>query len=351
MTELADVLLTIPNVSEGRDAAVIAAIGKAFGSAGARLLDTHADPDHHRSVYTLAAAVGEIAPALVAGARECLARLDLRSDRGSHPHVGVLDVAPVVYLNAARRGAACAEALVAGEELGRAGLPVFLYGELAGGRTRADLRRGGLAGLAARVAAGELAPDFGPHEALARASGGSTLDPRTGGRPGALDPRAGRPGALDPRAGRPGALDPRAGRPGALDPRAGRPSAIDPRAGAVLVAARPPLVAFNIELAAPASLADAQAIAAAIREGGLEGLPGVRALGLELPARGGVAQVSTNVEDHLAVPLAKIVEAVAKHAHVAGCELVGLAPAAAFEGFPEEVAVRNLRTVEDALAG
>ena len=292
MTELADVLLTIPNVSEGRDAAVIAAIGAAFGSAGARLLDTHADPDHHRSVYTLAAAVGEIAPALVAGARECFARLDLRSDRGSHPHVGVLDVAPVVYLDAARRGAACAEALVAGEELGRAGIPVFLYGVLAGGRTRADLRRGGLAGLAERVAAGKLAPDFGPH-------GGT----------------------------------------------------IDPRVGAVLVGARPPLVAFNVELAAPAALADARAIAAAIREGGPEGLPGVRALGLELPARGGVAQVSTNVEDHLAVPLAKLIEAVARHADIAGCELVGLAPAAAFDGFPDEVAVRNRRTLEEALAG
>ena len=330
MTELADTLLTIPNVSEGRDAAVIAAIGAAFESAGARLLDTHADPDHHRSVYTLAAAVGEIAPALVAGARECLARIDLRSDRGSHPHVGVLDVAPVVYLDAARRGAACAEALVAGEELGRAGLPVFLYGELAGGRTRADLRRGGLAGLAARVAAGELAPDFGPHEVIASAAARSTRAPAAA--------RLARPARRRARA----ALDPRAG---------GRPDALDPRAGAVLVGARPPLVAFNVELAAPATLADARAIAAAIREGGPEGLPGVRALGLELPARGGVAQVSTNVEDHLAVPLARLIEAVARHADIAGCELVGLAPAAAFDGFPDDIAVRNRRTVEDALAG
>jgi glutamate formiminotransferase/glutamate formiminotransferase/formiminotetrahydrofolate cyclodeaminase len=269
--------------------------------------------------------VGEIAPALVAGARECLRRIDLRQDRGSHPHVGALDVAPVVYLDRAGRGAACAEALVAGEELGREGLAVFLYGELAGGRTRAELRRGGLAGLAARVAAGEIAPDFGPAGAI---------DPRAGGSgPGALDPRAGGSG--------PGALDPRAGGSG--------PGAIDPRAGAVLVAARPPLVAFNVELAAPATLADARAIAAAIREGGPEGLPGVRALGLELPARVGVAQVSTNVEDHLAVPLARLVQAVARHADIVCCELVGLAPAAAFAGFPSDVEVRNRRTLEDAL--
>jgi len=261
----------------------------------------HADPDHHRSVYTLAAGVGHIAPALVAGARECVARIDLRHDRGSHPHVGVIDVAPVVYLDRAGRGAACAEALVAGEELGREGLAVFLYGELAGGRTRAELRRGGLAGLAARVAAGELAPDFGPA-------------------------RAGDPSAAD-----------------------GGPGALSARAGAVLVAARPPLVAFNIELAPPARLADARAIAAAIREGGPEGLPGIRALGLELPARAGVAQVSTNVEDHEAVPLAALVEAVSRHAGVAACELVGLAPGEAFAGFPSDVEVRNRRTIEDAL--
>lgn len=284
-----DLLLTIPNVSEGRDPDLIAAIGQAFTSTGARLLDVHADPDHHRTVYTLAGPVGEIAPALVAGARACREHIDLRRERGSHPHVGALDVAPVVYLDAARRGPACAEALVAGEELGRAGLPVFLYGELADGRTRAHIRRGGLSALSERVATGELAPDFGP-------------------------------------------------------------SAIDPRYGAVLVAARPPLVAFNVELAPPATLQDARLIAAAIRDTGHEGLPGVRAIGLELPARGGIAQVSTNVEDHLAVPLARVVAAVARHRPVAGCELVGLAPAAAFDGFPDDVRVRNRRTVEDTLS-
>jgi glutamate formiminotransferase/glutamate formiminotransferase/formiminotetrahydrofolate cyclodeaminase len=282
-------LLAVPNVSEGRDPAAIAAIGEAFASTGAALLDVHSDPDHHRTVYTLAAAPGELAPALVAGARESRARIDLRGERGSHPHVGALDVAPVVYLDAQRRGAACAEALVAGEELGRAGLPVFLYGVLADGRSRAQLRRGGVVALAERMNAGELTPDFGPHS-------------------------------------------------------------IDPRVGAVLVAARAPLIAFNVELAPPATTEDARRIAAAIREGGAEGLPGVRALGVELHARAGVAQVTTNVEDHLAVPLAAVVAAVARHAEVAECELVGLAPAAAFDGFPEDIEVRNRRTVEDALS-
>jgi glutamate formiminotransferase len=117
-----------------------------------------------------------------------------------------------------------------------------------------------------------------------------------------------------------------------------------------LVAARPPLIAFNVELAAPATVEDARAIAARIREGGSEGLEGVRAIGLWLDERG-VAQVSTNVEDHRAVPLARVVEAIARHAAPSGAELVGLAPAAAFEGFPEELSVANRRTVEDALGG
>jgi len=283
-------LLTIPNVSEGRDENIIALIGDAFACTGARLLDVHSDADHHRSVYTLAGDTQTLVTGLVAGARACTELIDLGAQRGSHPHIGALDVAPLVYPDPAGRGAACATALVAGEELGRIGLPVFLYGELADGRSRAQLRRGGLANLTARIAADELRPDFGPAKP-------------------------------------------------------------DPRSGAVLVGARAPLVAFNVELAAPATLDDARAIAALIREGGGEGLPGVRAIGIELTARDNpVAQVSTNVEDHRRTTLAQLVAAVARHAAIAGCELVGLAPQAAFEGFPGDLAVANRRTLEDALS-
>jgi glutamate formiminotransferase/glutamate formiminotransferase/formiminotetrahydrofolate cyclodeaminase len=328
-------LLAIPNVSEGRDRAVIDAIARAFASTGARLLDVHADGDHHRSVYTLAGGPGQLATALAAGAREVLARVDLRAERGAHPHVGALDVAPIVHLDDARRGAACAEALLAADLLGELGLPVFLYGLLGGDRTRAELRRGGVRELRERVRRGELRPDFGPAE-------------------------------------------------------------IGLAHGATLVAARPPLVAFNLELAPPATVEDARRIAALVREGGPDGLPGVRAIGVELhPAAWGggpggagagsagggpggaaagsvggghggataasgsqapaddrpIAQVSTNVEDHRAVPLAALLAAVERHAPVACAELVGLAPAAAFAGWPEDrVPIRNRRTVEEALA-
>ena len=282
-------LFAVPNVSEGRDGAAIDAIAKAFSSTGARLLSHHRDPDHNRAVFWLAADPGALAEAVVAGAREAIARIDLTRHQGLHPHVGALDVSPVVFVDEERRGAACAEALVLGDRLGsELGIPVFLYGLLGGGRTRAELRRGGPTALAERMRAGELTPDFGPDEP-------------------------------------------------------------HPTAGATLVAARPPLIAFNVELTAPHSELDAKAIAARIRQGGPEGLPGVRALGLSLPARGGVAQVSINVEDHRAVPLARVVEAIRRHAAVAEAELVGLAPEAAFDGFPPDVPVRHRATIEERL--
>ncbi len=278
-------LVAVPNISEGQDRQLIDELARAFD---ARLLDVHSDPDHHRAVYTLAAPPGELAPAVLGGAREAIRRIDVTQHLGAHPRVGAIDVAPIVYLDQADRGAACAEALVLADLLGEElGLPVFLYGELGGGRTRAQLRRGGVEALASRIDAGELRPDFGP-------------------------------------------------------PRLHR------TAGAVLVAARRPLIAFNVELAPPATLEDAKAIAAAIREGGPAGLESVRAIGVWLADRGR-AQVSTNVEDHRATPLRAVVEAVAARGAVEQAELVGLAPRAAFEGFPDDVPVRGRATIEDAL--
>nr|MBA3301435.1 hypothetical protein [Thermoleophilaceae bacterium] len=123
------------------------------------------------------------------------------------------------------------------------------------------------------------------------------------------------------------------------------PPALHPSAGAVLVSARPPLIAFNVELEV-ADLALAKQVAAAIRE---PGLPGVRAIGLLLPERSR-AQVSTNIHDFTRTSPAAVLEAVRARAAVAGAELVGLAPRAAFEGFPPAVPLRGLRTIEDSLA-
>lgn len=282
----APTLLAVPNVSEGREPSVIATVARALtgGPASVRLLDQHSDADHDRSVFTLAGPQRDLADALLHGAAAAVREIDVVGARPAgvaprqHPHVGALDLAPVVYLDESARGAACAEALVVADRIGdELEVPVFLYGELTAGDggpevSRASLRRGGVAALASRMTT--LRPDFGP-------------------------------------------------------PR------LHPSAGATLVAARAPLVAFNMQLAPPATLGDARAIASIIREGGEGGLPGLRAIGVSLGT--GLAQVSMNVERPFEVPLALIAEAVARHAEISSAELVGLAPRAALEGFPEEI--------------
>lgn len=261
-------LEAVPNVSEGRDADAIAAIGAAF-STPARLLDVHSDPDHHRSVYTLAGDADDLATALFAGIAAARSLIDLRRHEGVHPRVGAADVVPVVPLTPEDASDAVAVALgVAarvGEELQ---FPVFLYGDVGAGRRPAFFRRGGLEELDRRLAAGEIAADFGP-------------------------------------------------------------SRIDARSGAVLVGVRKPLVAYNLDLETD-DVRVAEEIAAAIRESS-GGLPGVQAIGLMLP-RSGRVQVSMNVIDVEQSPLHVVVaavrhEAAARSTHVGDGELVGLVPA------------------------
>ena len=280
------VLEAVPNVSEGRDEACIAAFGRALGAHGCRLLDTHSDTDHNRSVFTLVGGPQELADSLIAAARVVIEHVDMRVHEGAHPCIGALDVVPIAYLREEDRELAQDEALAVANRLaGELELPVFVYGELASSdhrRERAFFREGGVAALSARMASGDLAPDFGP-------------------------------------------------------PR------MHPTAGAALVGARPPLVAFNVELDT-GDLDLAKQVAAHVRESN-GGLPGVRAIGVKLETRG-VAQVSTNVQDPFAVPLADVVEAVRSAAQELGtgigaAELVGLAPGAALDGFPDDVELRG----------
>jgi glutamate formiminotransferase/glutamate formiminotransferase/formiminotetrahydrofolate cyclodeaminase len=268
-------LVAVPNISEGREPAVLDAVGEAFARE-ASLLDRHADVDHNRAVYTLAGEPGRLSQALLDGARCAVARIDLDGPRGVHPHVGALDVAPLVYWREELRGAACAEALETAQLIAaELDLPVFLYGALAGGRTRAELRRGGREALARRIESGELEPDYGPRR-------------------------------------------------------------LHPTAGATLVAARPPLVAFNVELAPPADLAQAKAIAAGLREPGV-----LAAIGVTLASRGQLAQVSMNLEQPLSLSLGEIVALIEARAEVAAAEIVGLVPAAALDGFPDRIELRG----------
>jgi glutamate formiminotransferase len=262
-------LEAVPNFSEGRDQATIDALAAALG-ARAELLDVHADADHNRSVFTVVGSAEDLVEALLDGVEVARERIDLRRHEGAHPRIGAADVVPIVPVRPEwmpqAREAARELAQRIGDELR---LPVFLYGELAAGRGPAFLRRGGTDELQRRIDAGELGPDFGP----------PTLDPAAGG---------------------------------------------------VIVGARRPLIAFNVNLRA--SLEAAREIAATVRESG-GGFPGVRALGLDL-RRAGWVQVSMNVEDWEAAALHRIVrrieeEASQRGAEVLGSELVGLMPAGA----------------------
>lgn len=263
-------LEAVPNFSEGRDRAVVASIGTELARF-ARLLDVHVDADHNRSVFTIVGDEASIVDALLAGVAVAQSRIDLRAHAGVHPRIGAADVVPVVAIRREDAELARVAARVAAERIGEElGLPVFLYGELGDGRGPAFFRSGGTEELQRRMDAGEIAPDFGPAK-------------------------------------------------------------LDPAAGGVIVGARRPLIAFNVNLV-HADVEAAKKIARTVRERD-GGFPGVRALGLELP-QAGHAQISMNVEDWEAAALHDIVAAIEREAdelgvELAGAELVGLMPAGA----------------------
>jgi glutamate formiminotransferase / 5-formyltetrahydrofolate cyclo-ligase len=289
-------LLAVPNVSEGRDAARIEGLAGAFAE-GVTLLDRHSDPDHNRSVFTLAGRPDDLVAALVRGAAATIEAIDMGEHEGVHPAIGALDVCPLVWVSPDDREAAFEAALGVAGAIGALGVPVFLYGEPARSPERAErshFRNGGPPELRRRMAAGELRPDRGPELP-------------------------------------------------------------HPTAGATLVTARPPLGAFNVELEA-ADLELARAVAAGLRESG-GGPPGVRAIGL--PLSSGRVQVSTNVHDPVAVPLGVVVERVRELAAPLGArpveaELIGVVPAAALAGYPDDVPIRGFdpgrHTIEPRLA-
>jgi glutamate formiminotransferase len=284
----------VPNVSEGRRPRVIAQLAEAAGSArGALLLDVFSDPDHNRSVLTLAGEPGALHEALLAIYQVALAEIDLARHQGVHPRIGAVDVAPFVPLAGTSMEVAVAAAVrLAPAVADRFGLPVYLYEEAANRpdrRSLATIRRGGLEGLAARLAgdAGDTAwvPDFGP-------------------------------------------------------PR------LHPTAGATVIGARFFLIAFNA-LLDTGDVAIARAVARAVRQSG-GGLPAVRAMGVYLASRGR-AQVSMNLVDYRQTPLLRALDRVRREAAALGTrvvesEVVGLIPQeAALEAAREALQLPGLK--------
>ena len=306
---MTDVLVEcVPNVSEGRRHEVVDELVAAFAGAdpGVLVLDRSSDPDHNRTVITLAGPGPALVDAAVAGARACVRLIDLNRHRGVHPRMGALDVVPFVPLGEATRLAGAGDpdldCAALAERAGRriaadVGVPVYLYGAAA--------RR--------------------PERAALPAVRGRGFE--------ALRDALGRPGGLRDRA-------PDLGGPG-----------LHPTAGATAVGAREILVAYNLDLAG-ADLDLARRIAAAVRERD-GGLPAVRAMGVALSERGGpperrgLVQVSMNLLDYRVNPPAVAFAAVAELAGRAGArveasEIVGLVPAAALAGVdPADLRLRG----------
>ncbi len=275
----------------------IDALERAF-SAGVALLDRHSDPDHNRTVFTLAGEAEALTAALARGAAEAIRSIDMTGHEGVHPAIGALDVSPIVWIGTRGPRAGTSD----GDRRRRPGRRP--------GRSRFPLRR---AGKRARASRAGLLPQRRADRALA-----------ANGRAGELRPDRG-------------------------------PAQPHRTAGATLVTARPPLGAFNVELDS-GDLDLGRAVAAGLRESG-GGLAGVRAVGL--PLSSGRVQVSTNIHDLAATPLGTVVERIRSLAEPLGArpveaELVGLIPAAALAGYPDDVPIRDfdpeLRTIERRLA-
>ena len=276
MTALRGWVECAPNFSEGRDAHVLAALRRAIESAGVKLLDRTADPDHHRSVFTFAGSLPAVENAVLRAAETAVEKIDLTSHRGVHPRIGALDVVPLIPLGDTPFDA-CVDGArrIARRLWSQLEIPVYLYGRAARSPERRAL---------------EYTRKLG-FEKLRLSSDSPGRRPDVGG------------------------------------------PLPHPTAGAACVGARGFLVAFNVELRT-ADIAAAKRIAGKIRESS-GGLPAVKALGLRLATRGTV-QVSMNVVDIDRTPLHRAVEAVCAEAAALGVEvvrgeLIGLLPRKAAE--------------------
>jgi glutamate formiminotransferase len=288
-------LESVPNFSEGTRRETLEALAAAIRShGGVWLLDRTADPDHQRSVYTLAGYPGRVMTAVERAVEVAIERIDMRTHQGSHPRIGAVDVIPFVPLGDTSM-VQCVEGArtFAAQLADRFELPVFLYGEAAlrsDRRLLADIRRPGYEGLADAMGQSSHAPDFGP-------------------------------------------------------------SLPHPTAGATIVGARPFLIAWNIQLSTT-DVRVARRLATRVRERD-GGLPAVQALGIDLASQGCV-QLSMNLLDHARTPLWQVWETVDGLAREEGVsmldsELIGLAPAAALLNVADHIGLASGRPIEERI--
>jgi glutamate formiminotransferase len=273
---MAKIIESIPNISEGRNKEVIeACVDQIRNTPGCTLLDYSSDETHNRSVITYMGSPEACEEASVKLAKKAVELIDLTKHEGGHPRMGCVDVIPFVPIKEATTEDCIELSKKVGERIAaEADLPVFLYEDSATAKHRknlAKIRKGQFEGMAEKVKEEKWCPDFG------------------GAR-------------------------------------------IHPTGGVVAVGARPPLIAFNINLATD-NVEIAKNIANIIREvkGGFKC---VKAMGLLLEERN-VAQVSINMTNFNITPLHRVLELVRREAarygvNVIGTEVIGLAPMKAF---------------------
>ncbi len=267
----------VPNFSEGARSEVVEAIvAKVRQESPARVLDLQSDASHNRSVLTLAGDPDSLTRAVMALVGACLGAIDLRTHRGEHPRMGAVDVVPFIPLEGATIADCVALARRVGEAIAKThNIPVFLYEDASTAPHRKgleDIRRGQFEGLAAKLKDPQWTPDFGPTEP-------------------------------------------------------------HPSFGAVVVGARMPLIAYNVNLNTD-DVEIAKKIAKGIRHS-TGGYRFVKAMGLIVDIGGRkVAQVSMNMTDFTKTPLFRVTETIRNEAarygvSISGSEIVGLVPAQA----------------------
>lgn len=269
---MAQIIESIPNISEGRNQEVIeACVDQIRTTPGCSLLNYSSDPNHNRTVITYIGDAKGVEEASVKLAKKAVELIDLTKHKGEHPRMGAVDVMPFVPIKDVTNEECIELSKVVGKRIAEeADFPVFLYelsAQKENRRNLAVIRKGQFEGMAEKVKDPEWEPDFG------------------GAR-------------------------------------------INPTAGVVAVGARPPLVAYNLNLET-SDVEIAKKIAVAIREKD-GGFKNVKAMGFMLEDRG-IAQVSINMTDYRVTPLHVVTEKVRELAEeagtkVIGSELIGLCP-------------------------
>jgi len=253
----------VPNFSEGRDASVIEAILKAIEASGCKVLDWSMDPSHNRAVVTFVGSPEQVEQGAFNATKTASELIDMEKHHGEHPRIGATDVIPFVPIH----GVSMEECVEIAKRLGKRigeelSIPVYLYAKAATRPDRVrlpDVRKGEYEGLKEAIKSDpEKKPDFGPAK-------------------------------------------------------------LHPKAGATAVGARPPLIAFNVNLNTD-DVKVARTIARHIRESS-GGLPAVQAKGVMIEELG-LAQVTMNLLDYKTTPMHVVMTEIEKEASEKGIEIV-----------------------------